>query len=382
MKNNFPIIFYLLLILINNIRINLFNGIFKFFKNSKTVIVEESLLNIFIVTHKDFNNYRYNPVYKIIANDPSKLHNKYVLDVLYCDENSKLKDMDRAYGEISKFYHVYNLYKNRKMFSKYIGFNHYRRYFSFLDEIPDLEQIFNEYDVILIKTFHLHGKNEATLRQNYCKYHLCKNFDEMIEIIKDKRPEYYEAAIEASNSDVFYQCNMFIMKKQDFINFSEFMFEILFEFDKRHNFKTAKDLEIYMKQYFHGKKALFQVRAQGFLSERISTIFYRKYFNDSRIKTYPMTIGFPKSEVKQSIIDKFSQKINVEVIREEFSYIKIIAFLIILSILIVSIIFFNWKRRNKKKKAKKKLRKKVTKSKSKKLKNIFSSSEERTKFNS
>ena len=47
----------------------------------------------------------------------------------------------------------------------------------------------------------------------------------MIEIIKDKRPEYYEAAIEASNSDVFYQCNMFIMKKQDFINFSEFTFE-------------------------------------------------------------------------------------------------------------------------------------------------------------
>ena len=112
----------------------------------------------------------------------------------------------------------------------------------------------------------------------------------MIEIIKDKRPEYYEAAIEASNSNLFYSCNMFIMKTPDFINYSEFMFDILFEFDKRHNFKTAKDLEIYMKQYFHGKKALFQVRAQGFLSERISTIFYRKYFNDSRIKTYPMTI--------------------------------------------------------------------------------------------
>ena len=382
MKKYFSIKFFLLLISIKNMRNNLINRILKFFKNSKTLTIKETLLNIFIITHKDFKNYRYNPAYKIIANDPSKLNNTYNLEVFYGEENNKLKDMDAAYGEMSKFYHVYNLYKKGKISSKYVGFNHYRRYFSFLDEIPDLEQIFNEYDVILIKTFHLHGKNEATLRQNYCKYHLCKNFDEMIEIIKDKRPEYYEAAIEASNSDVFYQCNMFIMKKQDFINFSEFMFEILFEFDKRHNFKTAKDLEIYMKQYFHGKKALFQVRAQGFLSERISTIFYRKYFNDSRIKTYPMTIGFPKSEVKQSIIDKFSQKIDVEVIKEEFSYIKIIAFLIILSILIVFIIFFNWKRRNKKKKAKKKLRKKVTKSKAKKLKNIFSSSEERTKFNS
>jgi len=308
------------------------------------------------------------------------LHNKYDLDVLYCDENSKLKDMDRAYGEISKFYHVYNLYKNRKMFSKYIGFNHYRRYFSFLDDIPDLDKIFKKYDVMLVNQLYIKEKNESALRANYCKYHLCKNYDEMIEIIKDKKPEYYEAAIEASNSNLFYSCNMFIMKTPDFINYSEFMFDILFEFDKRHNFKTVKDIEVYMKQYFEEKEALFQVRVQGFLSERISTIFYHKYFNSSRIKIIGMAGGFPKSKKRQSIIDKFSHKNKVEVKIEGINYIKIIVVLVILSMLFIFIILRIRNKINKRKEIKKTFKKSSIKSKLKKQKNIFFSSDEKSNF--
>ena len=80
--------------------------------------------------------------------DHSKLHNKYNLEVIYCDKDNKLKDMDLAYGEMSKLYYIYNLYKTGKMSSKYIGLNHYRRYFSFLDDIPDMDNIFKEYDLI------------------------------------------------------------------------------------------------------------------------------------------------------------------------------------------------------------------------------------------
>ena len=381
MKNIFSIKLFLLLILIKNIRNNLCNGIFKFFKKQKSVTIEEPLLNIFIVTHKDFKNYRYNPVYKIIANDPSKLRDKYDLEVLYCDENSKLKDMDVAYGEISKFYHVYNLYKSGKMSSQYVGFNHYRRYFSFLDDIPDLDKIFKKYDVILTNQLFISKRNHSNLRSNYCKYHLCRNYDEMIEIIKDKRPEFYEAAIEASNMSLFYSCNMFIMKKRDFINYCEFMFDILFEFDKRHNFKTTKDMQVYMRQYYDEKEVAFQARTQGFLSERISTIFYHKYFNFSRIKIIGMTMGSPKSKVRQSIIDKFSHKNKIEVITEDINYIKIIVVLIILLILFFLIVFRIWKRINKKKEIKIKVKKRAIKPKLKRNKNVFSSFDEKSKFN-
>ena len=250
-------------------------------KNDK----EDNYLNIFIVAHKDFDNHRYNPVYKIIANDPSKLKNKYELEVLYCDKNSRLYDMDLANSEMSKIYHIFNIYKNGEISSIYIGINHYRRYFSFLDDIPDLDDIFKEYDVILSNKFYV---KEGSLKENYYKRHLKNNYDEMIEIIKNKRPEYYQAAIEASNSPIFFPWNIFIMKKQDFLNYCEFIFEILFEFDKRHNFNKQKDVEEYTKKYFQEKDVLYQQRIQAFLSERISTIFHCQYFNFSKIKIIKM----------------------------------------------------------------------------------------------
>jgi hypothetical protein len=141
----------------------------------------------------------------------------------------------------------------------------------------------------MVNQLYIKEKNESALRANYCKYHLCKNYDEMIEIIKDKRPEYYEAAIEASNSNLFYSCNMFIMKTPDFINYSEFMFDILFEFDKRHNFSSDTDVLEYTKSLYNETiPRYYQSRLQGFLSERISTIFFSQYFK--RIKTYDIQL--------------------------------------------------------------------------------------------
>ena len=115
------ILFLLLLTSIKEIKTNILkNNSLTNFNNQR-----ENDINIFIVTHKDFKNYRYNPAYKIIAMGHYKLQNKYNLEVIYCDKNNKLKDMDLAYGEMSKIYYIYNLYKTGKMSSKYIGLNHY-----------------------------------------------------------------------------------------------------------------------------------------------------------------------------------------------------------------------------------------------------------------
>ena len=365
MKNIFCMKLFLLLVSIKTIKNSLFSNMFNLFKN---FYIEENFLNIFIIAHKDFHNYRYNPVYKIIVNDPSKLHNKYDLEVLFCDENSKLKDLDGAYGEMSKFYQVYNLYKSGKMSSKYVGFNHYRRYFSFLDNIPDLDEIFKENDVILGDIYLM---TRRTLRENYCKYHLCQNYDEMIEIIKDIKPEYYKDAIEVSNSYILFTCNTFIMKKEDFFKYCEFMFDILFEFDKRHNFKTEKDMEVYMSKYFQGNESLFQVRAQGFLSERISTIFYHKYFNSSRIKRINIVSGKTKSKVNQTIIDIYKKKYKVTKKIKVFKVINIIVFIALLSISIFFVISRTCKLKYKKIRIKNRLNNKRSKEKYNKVNILF-----------
>ena len=237
-------------------------------------------MKIFILAHKDFQNNITNPVYSIVVDDKSKLKNNYSnLNIIYADKG-KLYNLSRAYSEMAKIYYIYQLYKNGTINSKYIGFNHYRRYFSFKDNIPNIEDIFYNYEVILNKPMIL----LKGMKNNYCRNHICKKYDEILDIIKDIRPEYYDIALNTKSLKSFYCCNLFIMKKEDFYNYCEFMFDILFEFDKRNNFRNDKDVIKYTKNLYKKKQNYFiQTRIEAFLSERIGNIFYYKNFKKIKI---------------------------------------------------------------------------------------------------
>ena len=79
------------------------------------------------------------------------------------------------------------------------------------------------------------------------------------------------------------------MKKQDFLNYGKFMFDILFEFDKRNNFSSDKDVLDYTKKIYNNSvNSYVQLRLQAFLSERISNIFFHHYFK--KVKIYDIEI--------------------------------------------------------------------------------------------
>ena len=232
------------------------------------------------MTHKDFKNRRYNNAYVIVGDDKSKIKNKYNLTVLFA-ERGKLYNMSRAYGEMAKLNYIYQLYKEGNITSKYIGLNHYSRYFEFTDKIPDLDKIFKNNDVILPTKSFLN----RNVMERYCLGHICQNFIDAMDIIKIKQPDYYKTALKFAKQKKIYYYNIFIMKKVDFFKYCEFIFDILFEFDRRYNFKTDKDILNYTNKIFNQtKKAYRQSRLQGFLSERLSNIFYNKHFK--RIKEY------------------------------------------------------------------------------------------------
>ena len=244
---------------------------------------EKSLIKIFIMTHKDFINKRYNHIYYIVADDIKKLKNKYNLNIINA-KKGKLFKMSRAYCEMSKLYFIYQMYKEKKIFSKYIGLNHYRRYFEFTDQIPDLDDIFENYDVILPKKDH----HNTSVKERYCKRHICKIFIDSLNIIKRIKPDYYDTALKFANNTNIYYFNIFIMKIEDFYKYCEFMFDVLFELNKKYNFKTDYDVLQYTKKIFNDtKKAYRQSRIYGFLSERLGNIFYNKYFK--RIKEIKIT---------------------------------------------------------------------------------------------
>ena len=124
----------------------------------------------------------------------------------------------------------------------------------------------------------------------------------MLDIIKDNKPEYYEAAKKVSALKKIYYCNIFIMKKLDFYKYCKFIFDILFEIDKRHNFTSDKDVLKYTKKYFNGSRKYYrQARLQGFLAERVSNIFYYKNFK--KIKTFK--IGRYNYSIKNNNIDNY-----------------------------------------------------------------------------
>ena len=50
----------------------------------------------------------------------------------------------------------------------YIGLNHYKRYFEFTDELPDLDDIFENYDVILPEKKYLN----ISVKERYCNRHI------------------------------------------------------------------------------------------------------------------------------------------------------------------------------------------------------------------
>ena len=238
----------------------------------------EPTLKIYVMAHKDFKNYRYHPIYTIVADDESELQKKYRLNIIYAKEG-KLYNLKRGYSEMSRLYYIYQLYKNGNLSSKYVGLNHYRRYFNFTDNIPDLDEIFKNYDVILGDS----DFQEKGMKGHYCRQHFCKDYEEIIDIIKQMKPNYYETALRVGEKKYLHSCNLFIMKKEDFFKYCEFMYDILFEFDRRHNFSTDQDVFNYVVKVFK-RRDNFQVRLQGYLAERIGNIFY--FHNFKRIKTF------------------------------------------------------------------------------------------------
>ncbi len=250
----------------------------KFKRNNN--FSKEPEIKIFIMTHRDFKNYRVNPAYNIVADDKSQLRENYSLNLIYANKG-KLYNMKRSYSEMSKLYYIYQLYKDGNYSSKYIGLNHYRRYFNFTDNIPNLDEIFKNYDIILNSPYFF----EVGMKNQFCSCAICEKYDEVLKIIKDIKPKYYETAMKTINEKIFYGNNLFIMKKKDFLKYCKFIYDVLFEFDRRNNFYCDDDVLNYTTNFFNDTQMqLYQSRLQGFLAERLSNIFF--YQNFKKIKTF------------------------------------------------------------------------------------------------
>ena len=129
----------------------------------------------------------------------------------------------------------------------YIGLSHYRRHFSLSKKLPKevnerIEKVLNYKEVskILDKVdIILPNKRKYYIENLYSHYKhtmYIEPLDKTGKIIEEKYPEYIEEFKKLQKRTSAHMFNMFIMKKEILDSYCEWLFDILFELEKRIDF--------------------------------------------------------------------------------------------------------------------------------------------------
>lgn len=212
----------------------------------------EQFFKMFVACHKEC---------KMVQND----HLKYIhvgafrghisTDILRDDVGDNISHRNNKYCELTGQYWVW---KNLDL--DYYGFCHYRRFLSFsndkleanssgdvvLENISedftrlmgydkDFNDIIKSYDIIVGTPYDTRVDNISNLYWQYKmgdSLHI-EDLDCMIQVLSEKYPEYIHSMKKYIDGHMFYPCNMFIMSKDVFNDYSEWLFDILFEVERR-----------------------------------------------------------------------------------------------------------------------------------------------------
>jgi len=159
-----------------------------------------------------------------------------------------ISDRNKTMAEMTA---IYWIWKNAPK-SGYKGICHYRRQFIVSPE-EYCAIINNDIDVVLnVPRFVLPnlGDQFTALTDN--------DKGVLLDIIKEKYPEYYNSAVNHFNQQLFYSCNMMIAKQEVFDEYCKFAFDILLSFD----------------DYFKKIGEERNVKFVGYWAELITSIFF------------------------------------------------------------------------------------------------------------
>lgn len=178
------------------------------------------------------------------------------------NEGEHISDKNPYYCELTGLYWAW-----KNLDAEYIGLAHYRRNFvskkgknkfECIISKEKVNEILENTDVILPKRRKLYIE---TIYSHYKHTMYVEPLDETRKIIEEKCPEYLEFFDKKMQSRSGHMFNMFIMKKEILNNYCEWLFDILFELEKR----------IDPKQY-----SAFHARYLGRISERLLDVWIEK----------------------------------------------------------------------------------------------------------
>ncbi len=231
---------------------------------------------IYIATHKLFVP-PMKPYYKPIA--VGKRAN--LLPYLKDNQKDNIADKNPYYCELTALYWIW---KNDKE-SKYIGFNHYHRYFYDEAYITKLEitTLLQKYDMIVpIPTYF-----DCSIYEQYKSVHYKNDLILACQEILRRDYSYKEVIEETLNQNKFYMGNLFITSKEILEDYLGFLFPILFQLEEKIPYLSY---------------SIYNQRVFGFLAERIFNIYFRK--KKLYLKEYPIkeTLSLKEQSLKRARI--------------------------------------------------------------------------------
>jgi len=193
-------------------------------------------INIIVATHKKYQMPKdsiYIPI-QVGAEEKKKIE-EYVQD----NTGDNISSKNPYFCELTGLYWAW-----KNLDAEYIGLVHYRRYFTVAKKVPkkeqekfkiivnqqELEEKLQNVNVILPKKRKYYIEN---LYSHYAHTMYVEPLDETRKIIEEKYPEYIEEFDKLHKRTSAHMFNMFIMKKEILNEYCTWLFDILFELEKR-----------------------------------------------------------------------------------------------------------------------------------------------------
>lgn len=251
-------------------------------------------IKILVATHKQYNMPEESMYVPIHVGREGKQ------DLGYMGDNTGLNISEKNpnYCELTALYWAW-----KNLDTEYIGLSHYRRYFTTDEKLKqkpankmdlivnqqEVESILQQYDIILPNK---RNYLIESVRKHYEHTQHIKDLNETEQIIKEKFPEYLPSFNKVMDGKKVHLYNMFVMKKDVFDSYCEWLFDILFELEKR----------IDISDY-----TLFHARVYGFISELLLDVWLMD--KQYSVKELPVVnldgINWPK-KISKFLIGKFT----------------------------------------------------------------------------
>lgn len=272
----------------------------------------------------------YNQKHKIINSDilipiqTGRALSREIFDEMIGDDTGdNISELNPYYAELTAQYWVWKNYEKIEN-PENVGFMHYHRHFIFnenyfdnkasfkilygysvqpFDSIDDeyfdtikltsknIYRYADKFDCIVCKRSNmkiLNCENSREYFKKYCYSSHVEDYDRCMDIVEKNYPEYKDAIKELNNGSYRYFYNMFIMKKNLFFKYSEFLFSVL------DIFFNQTDINMYA-----GKAR----RVCSYLGELLLSLFVINLYQSKKYKVKELFCSFVKNTFYDELLE-------------------------------------------------------------------------------